>query len=190
VSSDDHTEPVTEPAEPAEPAEPDGGPPAERSGPDLVRAALARAKEQARARGVVGSAARRRVRPPADAARTGDRDPTPFGTAIRELLAERGWERTEQVATVMGRWEEIVGPDLAAHCRPESLRGGELVVVAESTAWATQLRLLTATLLARIATDVGTGLVTSVRVHGPTTPSWRKGPRRVTGGRGPRDTYG
>ena len=82
-----------------------------------------------------------------------------------------------------------MGPDLAAHCRPESLSGGELVLVAESTAWATQLRLMTRTLLEHVEREVGKGVVTTVRVHGPTAPSWRHGPRRVKG-RGPRDTYG
>jgi predicted nucleic acid-binding Zn ribbon protein len=132
----------------------------------------------------------RRRRPAPQAAPGEARDPTPFGAAIRELLAARGWEQTERVAAVMGRWEQIVGPDIAAHCRPESLHEGELVLVAESTAWATQLRLLTRTMLQRLAAELGPGLVTKVRVHGPTAPSWQKGPRRVTGGRGPRDTYG
>jgi len=44
-------------------------------------------------------------------------------------------------------------------------------------------------LLERIAAEVGPGVVTRVRVQGPTSPDWRHGPLRVTG-RGPRDTYG
>jgi predicted nucleic acid-binding Zn ribbon protein len=64
-----------------------------------------------------------------------------------------------------------------------------LVLVAESTAWATQLRLLAGRLQARLSAEVGSGVVTRIRVHGPSAPSWRRGPRRVAG-RGPRDTYG
>ena len=60
---------------------------------------------------------------------------------------------------------------------------------AESTAWATQLRMVQAQLLAKIAAAVGDGVVTSVKIVGPVGPSWRKGPYRVPG-RGPRDTYG
>ena len=66
---------------------------------------------------------------------------------------------------------------------------GELVVQADSTAWATQIRLLAPTLLARLATELGAGTVRSVTVHGPSAPSWKKGLRSVRG-RGPRDTYG
>jgi predicted nucleic acid-binding Zn ribbon protein len=90
---------------------------------------------------------------------------------------------------VFGAWERVVGADVAAHCRPVKLVEGELTVEAESTAWATQLRLLTKKLLAQIGAEVGPNVVTRMRIHGPTAPSWSRGPRRVAG-RGPRDTYG
>ena len=47
---------------------------------------------------------------------------------------------------------------------------------AESTAWATQLRMVQAQLLAKIAAAVGDGVVTSLKIVGPVAPSWRKGP--------------
>jgi hypothetical protein len=50
--------------------------------------------------------------------------------------------------------------------------------------------LLTAGLLRRLAEEVGEGTVTKVLVHGPTAPSWRRGPRVAPGSQGPRDTYG
>jgi predicted nucleic acid-binding Zn ribbon protein len=96
----------------------------------------------------------------------------------------------ERVGSVLGRWPELVGPDIAARCRPESLRDGDLVLVAESTAWATQLRLMAPALLATLRERVGAEVVRRVTVRGPTAPDWRHGARRVAGGRGPRDTYG
>ena len=90
---------------------------------------------------------------------------------------------------VFGAWERVVGPDLAAHCRPVKLVDGELTVEAESTAWATQLRLLAGRLLRQIAKQVGPNVVTRLHIHGPSAPTWSRGPRRVPG-RGPRDTYG
>lgn len=117
------------------------------------------------------------------------RDPQPFGAILERLVKARGWQRPAAEATVFGAWERVVGPDIAAHSRPVKLEGGELTVEAESTAWATQLRLLAGTLLARIAAAVGHNVVLRLRVHGPTAPSWNRGPRRVRG-RGPRDTYG
>lgn len=117
------------------------------------------------------------------------RDPARVGDAVEELVRDRQWDRSLSAAGLVPRWAQIVGPDIAAHSRPERLAAGELTVVAESSAWATQLRLMSRQLLAAITRDVGPDIVTGLRVTGPTGPDWRHGPLRVTG-RGPRDTYG
>lgn len=163
---------------------------------DAAREALARARSDAARRGLrrATPGGRREAgedRPGRGMSGPGPdrRDPQPFGRAVRDLLRERGWEEQSQAASVVGNWALVVGPEVADHCTPDSLVGGVLVLTAESTAWATQLRLLAPRLLAQISASVGAGVVTSVRVHGPTAPSWQRGPRRVSG-RGPRDTYG
>jgi predicted nucleic acid-binding Zn ribbon protein len=117
-------------------------------------------------------------------------DPQPLGTAISGLLATEGWELAAATGSVFGRWAQIVGADLAAHTTPESLSDGELTVTADSTAWATQLRLLAAQLVRRLNSELGDGAVLRVRVRGPVTSARRPGEWRVRGGRGPRDTYG
>lgn len=176
--------------EPERPAA--ASPEPELRGPDLARAALNRARAAARAKGVTPGAPRSRARR-SDPARSGSgpdgRDPVPFGVLIRRLVAERGWEETTTAAGVLAGWDRLVGPEIAEHCRPASLTDGELVLIAESSAWATQLRLLTRTMTARLTEQVGPGVVTSIVVRGPAQADWRKGPRRVRG-RGPRDTYG
>ena len=164
----------------------------ELRGPDLARAALSRARAAARAKGLSPGAPRSRARR-AEAGRSGSgpdgRDPVPFGAMIRRLVAERGWEETTSAAGVLANWDRLVGPEIAEHCRPVSLTGGELVLVAESSAWATQLRLLTRTMTRRLGEQVGEGVVKTIVVRGPAQADWRRGPRRVQG-RGPRDTYG
>ena len=90
---------------------------------------------------------------------------------------------------MFARWSGVVGEQIAEHATPTALRDGVLSIAAESTAWATQLRMVQAQVLAKIAAAVGDGVVTSLKITGPTAPSWRKGPRHVSG-RGPRDTYG
>jgi predicted nucleic acid-binding Zn ribbon protein len=117
------------------------------------------------------------------------RDPQLFGAVLERLMKARGWEKPKAEATVFGAWEKVVGADIAKHSRPVKLDAGVLTVEAESTAWATQLRMLAATLLRSIAKEVGHNVVTRLNIHGPAAPSWNKGPRRVQG-RGPRDTYG
>jgi predicted nucleic acid-binding Zn ribbon protein len=162
-------------------------------GPELARAAL----EAARAAGRTPSTRKRaaakdggeRRRRGYTGAGPDSRDPQPFGGLIRRLVADRGWEKPAAEATVLGSWETVVGSDVAAHCRPIGLRDGELTLQAESTAWATQLRLLTPTILGKISGQLGAGIVTKLRIHGPAAPNWKRGPRSVPG-RGPRDTYG
>jgi predicted nucleic acid-binding Zn ribbon protein len=110
---------------------------------------------------------------------------------VDRLLVERGWQGDAAVGGVMGRWAAVVGAEIAAHSEPVSFdaEAGELVVQAESTAWATELRLLAPVLLRRLAEELGDRTVTYVKVLGPRAPSWRRG-RLSVRGRGARDTYG
>ena len=119
-----------------------------------------------------------------------DRDPQPVGSVFKRLLDERGWNKELTVARLFADWSTLVGEDVAAHCTPVELREGHLKLSAASSAWATQLRLLAPTLLARLSTQLGAGVVTAVSVTGPSGPSWKHGRRSVPGARGPRDTYG
>jgi predicted nucleic acid-binding Zn ribbon protein len=117
-------------------------------------------------------------------------DPQPLGALVAGYVAERGWERPLAEARVFAEWPALVGADVAAHCAPVTLTAGELKVTAESTAWATQLRLLSSTVLARLVAELGPDVVTKISVSGPTGPSWKHGGFSVRGARGPRDTYG
>ena len=132
------------------------------------------------------AAARRRARRPA---RTHREDPQPLSAALDGLLADQGWRTEAAVGSVFGRWDQLVGPDVAAHTRPEQFNDGELVVIADSAAWATQMRLLTSAVLRRLNTELGHGTVTRVVVRGPAPPR-RMGPLRVRGTREHNDDYG
>jgi len=89
----------------------------------------------------------------------------------------------------MSRWAQVVGPQVAAHCEPEGYADGVLTVRTDSTAWATQIRLLCPQLVHRLNLELGDGTVRLVTVRGPDSPRWTHGFRSVRG-RGPRDTYG
>ena len=116
-------------------------------------------------------------------------DPQPLASAIGGLLDTEGWQQRAAMGSVFGRWAEIVGADLAAHTRPDSFADGELAVTANSTAWATQVRLLAPMLVKRLNAELGDGSVRRVKVRGPAPPRQRGG-WRVPGSKGPRDTYG
>ena len=159
--------------------------------------ALARAREAARAKGLRPGSRPRRSRkgqPGDGSGRNGrdgrdGRDPSLLGDQMDRLLLDRGWNIDVAIGSVMGRWSAIVGTEVAAHCTPVTFSDGVLTVRAESTAWATQLRLMSSTILGRLETEVGKDAVTELRVQGPGAPSWSRGFRKSTGP-GPRDTYG
>ena len=166
-------------------------------GMDLVRRTLEEARGAARSQGkdvgrgrvakprkVAGSSRRRWSGPGPDA-----RDPQLFGSVTRDVARNRGWSDRVAQGSVFGRWPAVVGEQIAAHATPTALDDGVLTVSAESTAWATQLRMVQAQLLAKIASAVGDGVVKSLKIIGPVGPSWRKGRYHIAG-RGPRDTYG
>jgi len=156
----------------------------------VARRALERAKETARERGVTpGQPGRRRRRPVVEAQlASSGRDPMLLGDTAANLLAERGWSDEVAVGGVIGRWAEVVGEHVAEHCTPETFEDGRLVVRTDSTAWATNLRILVPELLTRLAKDLGEGVVEEVTVLAPVGPSFKRGPRSVRG-RGPRDTW-
>ena len=102
-------------------------------------------------------------------------DPQPLTSALGGLLAARGWRERAAVGAVFGDWTRIVGAQLALHTTPEAFADGELTVSADSSAWATQLRLLAPQLLARLAEELGHGVVRRIKVRG------QSGPPRPTG---------
>ena len=180
---------------PAEPPDETESPDSTEISDDAARQALSRARDAARQRGLVPGQAGSRRRRGGTGEHTPDvvhgqgRDPQAVGDTMDALTSQLGWSRSLQVGGVVGRWRDVVGDQIADHCVPETFDEGALVVRADSTAWATQIRLLLPQLERRLAEEVGEGAVTSIQVLGPGGPSWRKGPRSVQG-RGPRDTYG
>lgn len=122
-------------------------------------------------------------------ARPDARDPQGFKTVLARVLGDLGWEDGMSQGQVLADWEQIVGPQIAQHCEVASFEDGQLVVAADSSVWASQLRMLTPQLITTIHEYVGRQIVTELKVTGPQGVSWVKGKRTVKW-RGPRDTYG
>lgn len=117
------------------------------------------------------------------------RDPQGLGATLDVLSSQLGWDSFLSCARLLSQWDDVVGEETARHSEPVSIARGVLTVRCSSTAWATQLRILRAELVQRIAQAFpGTGIET-IRFDGPDVPSWKRGLRAVPG-RGPRDTYG
>ncbi|MGO4534894.1 DUF721 domain-containing protein [Leifsonia sp. 2MCAF36] len=117
------------------------------------------------------------------------RDPHGVGDVMDALAAQLGWTSALAQSDLLEGWRELAGEETAKHAIPDQITDGVLVIRCESTAWATQLRMMRSELLVRIAEKFPQAGIESIRFQGPDAPSWKRGPRSIPG-RGPRDTYG
>lgn len=189
------TEPPDE--QPDDPPGPAPGPEPQPEEHDEHGLELARAV----ARGLAGRTGERRRRPGRDlrarrpieqqrsGARPDDRDPQTLDVSLGRFVADQGWQDELRVHGVFARWETIVGQEVAQHVAPEAYADGRLSVRTDSTAWATQMKLLAPEVVRRLNEVLGEETVLRIEVRGPRAPSWSRGRLRVKG-RGPRDTYG
>jgi predicted nucleic acid-binding Zn ribbon protein len=116
------------------------------------------------------------------------RDPRSLGNVLNRSLSERGWTPIISRASVLEQWQDLVGPEVAAHSTPD-IDQEVLLISCDSSAWATQLRLLKNDILSELLASFPDCGIEEIKVNGPSAPSFVRGPRSVKG-RGPRDTYG
>ena len=120
-------------------------------------------------------------------------DPELISGVLSNLITDRAWDSGLAEGNLFVHWKKIVGEEIAKHATPVSILDGTLTIQSSSTAWATQLQLMSNDLLAMIQKDA-TGVlierIVFIGPHGHHGPSWKKGIRTIRNARGPRDTYG
>lgn len=112
-----------------------------------------------------------------------------LGTVLGSVVQSQGWDHSEKLGSIMAKWSQIVGEQVAAHCVVESFDEDRVIIRCDSTAWMNQMKLLLPHIERRIDEEVGAGVVKQTVIRGPQAPSWKRGKWSVSG-RGPRDTYG
>ncbi|HEV7956854.1 MAG: hypothetical protein JWL94_1010 [Microbacteriaceae bacterium] len=117
------------------------------------------------------------------------RDAHGLGDVLDSLTATLGWNSPLAQSDLLSSWSEIAGEETAQHSTPIGIEEGTLTVRCDSTAWATQLRLMRVQIMNHIAVKYPDAGIQTLRFEGPGAPSWKRGPRSIPG-RGPRDTYG
>lgn len=124
-----------------------------------------------------------------------ERDPATIATLIDSLIVTKGWDLNVLIGKLHATWADIVGAQIADHVSIEQVKlnpsgqSGQLILRADSTAWATQIRIHIQTIHDKITAEFGPDVISEIQVLGPSAPSWKHGLRSVPG-RGPRDTYG
>jgi predicted nucleic acid-binding Zn ribbon protein len=76
--------------------------------------------------------------------------PEPVGGVVEALFARLGIAAQVERASVIPRWEDLVGPRIARVARPTGLDGGTLFVEVESAAWRSELSLLRPSLMRKL----------------------------------------
>jgi predicted nucleic acid-binding Zn ribbon protein len=117
------------------------------------------------------------------------RDPRGIDAILDGLTNRLGWNSSLAKADLLASWTELAGAETALHSEPVGIEDGILTVRCDSTAWATQLRLMRGQITTSIAQRFPDAGIESVKFDGPNAPSWKRGTRSIPG-RGPRDTYG
>ena len=100
-------------------------------------------------------------------------EPPPVVDALDAIRREYGLGAPSEIDALTASWADLVGAALAGHSRPQSVRGGVLVVLADAQAWAGQLRYLDDVLVRRIAEELPSVTVREVRVTVPKEPGAR-----------------
>ncbi|MGW1776223.1 DciA family protein [Streptomyces sp. NPDC002104] len=152
----------------------------ELSGVDLARVALHQAREAAKARGEAGTRkAKRRTR--TTAVRGDGREPTGFAAVLQGLMADRAWDVPAAGGSILDQWPDIaaaLSPKLAAHVKAVAFHSetGQLDLCPDSSAYATQLRLISSRIVTAANDAAGTQAVRTVRVLavGAPTPAPRE----------------
>jgi hypothetical protein len=159
-----NTEPTSAPRPPADTA------PTTPSGVDLARVALQAAKASARKRGEQPGAGKPRRARTGRAVRGDGREPVGLAAAFQHLVTERAWEVPAAGGTVLQQWPAIA-PDLAPHVHAVGFDAdtGRLDLLPDSPAYATQLRMSTARLIAMANQTAGREAVRAIRVLPPGT---------------------
>ncbi|MBU0508319.1 DUF721 domain-containing protein [bacterium] len=88
--------------------------------------------------------------------------PTRIDRMLEKLFEQKKWRQGIRAARLRLSWEEVVGPQVAAHTKPEHLSRGRLYVSCDHDVWRTELAYLKPELLKRIAEAVGEGVVKEI----------------------------
>lgn len=91
-------------------------------------------------------------------------DPKPVADLIGTLVARRGWTEHMMFGRLREEWASVVGEHVAARSSPVGLKAGVLSIRADGAAWATELTLLARSIVEKVDSHLGGGVVREVRV--------------------------
>lgn len=91
-------------------------------------------------------------------------EPRPVADSLPGLARSLGAPPPPVLSAVFARWDEIVGPLVAANAWPLQVRDGVLRIGVEQPGWATQLTFLAPELLRQVVAATGDATVDKIEV--------------------------
>jgi predicted nucleic acid-binding Zn ribbon protein len=91
--------------------------------------------------------------------------PRPIGPVVGQVLSDLGLEAAQEAFRIGELWEEVVGAEVASHCRPVAVRGRVLEAEVDSSVWCQQLQMEREQLLARLHDALGDGAPSDLRLR-------------------------
>jgi len=77
--------------------------------------------------------------------------PVAASELLQRLLRTLEKPSPDVIISVFKRWEQVVGADIAKHCRPVAIEGDRLIVAADDPMWASEFQWLSEMVLDRLA---------------------------------------
>ncbi len=90
--------------------------------------------------------------------------PTAVSEVLEGYLARAGLAQRLKQAQIVPEWPRLVGPQIAAVTRPQSVTpDGTLFVGVATSAWMTELQLMAPQIMARVNAGRGPGRIRTIR---------------------------
>lgn len=86
------------------------------------------------------------------------KEPVRWSNALERYVHSIGTPSVDVMVAVFKQWEELVGSEIAQHCRPAAVEGDRLVVAAADPVWAGEVQWMAQDLLSRINEAAGSQL--------------------------------
>lgn len=95
-------------------------------------------------------------------------DLSPIEEPLEEMFRKMGLPDPLRMSQLVGEWDDLAGEPWRGRSRPETVKGGALIVRANSPSMVAFLRYGAADLLTRLEQRFGHGFISTIEVRPPT----------------------
>lgn len=88
-----------------------------------------------------------------------------LGALLPKLLDEVGLGATANAVAVIRAWDEALGPEFRAHCRPDGVRNGVIHARVSDSSWMQRVQLEKPRIFARLRALLGDSAPTQLRLR-------------------------